>query len=578
MVGYFVPSPVFKPSERLHGLALANVKDYTHGGYSSCDEQVLNRNLFHDAPLNQSRNFKMLAVALVNSMLLVSAVASIPFAHAASPVSVVFIDQFGTSNIETATSVDTFDSGVFVAGVEGPANMPGDGFLRKYDTDGNFQWHELISTPESDSALHVSADSTGVYVAGFTDGDLEGTSLGSSDAFVRKYDHDGNVQWTVQFGTFNLDVAQGLAVDSTGVYVSGHTSADLGGTNLGLTDAYLRKYDHDGNAQWTVQFGTEGYDHANSVAVDGSGVYTGGGLNGTTGTSTGQAYVNKYDFDGNLEWMDQFGTVPGSDAVTEVATGSSGVYATGEICCDENDRGDIFLTHYDTSGNQQFLVVSTAPGSDQPFGLAVDASGVYIGGGTTSDLVDPVSGGSDAFVRKYDGTGTIQWTYQFGSTSSEAVFSVALNDSGIYLVGNTFGAIEGTSGGSIDAFAMKIAESPTTTISIDIKPGDTKNTISVNNDKSIKVAILGSASFSVTLVDVSALADGPLFGGLTPRTPVSATYEDVNGDGFTDVVLKYNSGKQNPLGFTKDFTSACLSGTLTDGTPIEGCDRIRVVK
>ncbi|HEX9830935.1 MAG TPA: hypothetical protein VGA94_04540, partial [Thermodesulfobacteriota bacterium] len=64
----------------------------------------------------------------------------------------------------------------------------------------------------------------------------------------------------------------------------------------------------------------------------------------------------------------------------------------------------------------------------------------------------------------------------------------------------------------------------------------------------------------------------------TPRSPVGASYSDVNGDGITDLVLKYNSNKSNPLGFVSGDNEGTITGKLLDGTPITGCDNIRIVR
>jgi hypothetical protein len=46
-------------------------------------------------------------------------------------------------------------------------------------------------------------------------------------------------------------------VDSSEVYASGITNGALPSkTNLGATDAFARKYDHEGNELWTQQFGS----------------------------------------------------------------------------------------------------------------------------------------------------------------------------------------------------------------------------------------------------------------------------------------------------------------------------------
>src|SRR5437870_496194 len=87
------------------------------------------------------------------------------------------------------------------------------------------------------------------------------------------------IPWVRQFGAVASanDFVRGLAVDTAGEYVAGDTLGTLPGqTRVGGLDAFLRKYDADGNVTWTVQFGTVLDDSAVAVAVDASGVYVAG--------------------------------------------------------------------------------------------------------------------------------------------------------------------------------------------------------------------------------------------------------------------------------------------------------------
>src|SRR5206468_278053 len=101
--------------------------------------------------------------------------------------------------------------------------------------------------PGQDPARSVVADGN-VYVVGdIPFAALPGqTSAGDADAYVRKYDASGTELWTRQFGTADDDLANGIAVDGSGVYVTGYTTGALPGqTNAGLDDAYVRKNDAD---------------------------------------------------------------------------------------------------------------------------------------------------------------------------------------------------------------------------------------------------------------------------------------------------------------------------------------------
>ena len=76
--------------------------------------------------------------------------------------------------------------------------------------------------------------------------------------------------------------------------------------------------------------------------------------------------------------------------------------------------------------------------------------------------VDPVLGGSDIFIRKYDREGNEVWTTQCGTQKRDLTGGVVLDDAGsLYVVGSTEGAFAGqTSSGSYDAFVLKMTVAP----------------------------------------------------------------------------------------------------------------------
>ena len=210
-----------------------------------------------------------------------------------------------------------------------------------------------FGTSDSDFASGVAIDGAGnVYVVGdIQHGALPGqTSLGDADAYLRKYDGQGNELWTQQFGTKSEDHGTGVQVDGAGnLYVVGLTrGAFPGHTSLvGIDyDAYLRKYDGDVNELWTRQFGTlrepgaQGEDYASDVAVDGGGnVYVVGSFSGSLPDQTltrrgNDAYLRKYNSDGNELWTRQVGSQVSAEANGLMIDGAGSVYVVGSTKVD----------------------------------------------------------------------------------------------------------------------------------------------------------------------------------------------------------------------------------------------------
>ncbi|MEM6292488.1 MAG: hypothetical protein AAGA54_14535 [Myxococcota bacterium] len=119
---------------------------------------------------------------------------------------------------------------------------------------------------------------------------------GSRDMWIRVYEADGSVRWTqtVDSPEAGADEARGVAIDSQGavVVVGRIDRGDLGqGSN-----AWIRKYDANGQELWTRTHNgaVNSFDSANAVAVDPDDRIIVVGKEGINDAQDGQVWMRMY--------------------------------------------------------------------------------------------------------------------------------------------------------------------------------------------------------------------------------------------------------------------------------------------
>jgi hypothetical protein len=112
-------------------------------------------------------------------------------------------------------------------------------------------------------------------------------------------------------------------------------------------------------------------------------------------------------------------------------------------------------------------------------------------------------------------------------------------------------------------------------VAIDIKPGSFPNSINPGSGGNVPVAILGSPTFDVTTVNPYSISLAGATVNLKGKTQTPhASYEDVNGDGFMDLIVQVST---DALELSGNDIEATLTGMTYDGIPISGKDSVRNV-
>jgi hypothetical protein len=109
---------------------------------------------------------------------------------------------------------------------------------------------------------------------------------------------------------------------------------------------------------------------------------------------------------------------------------------------------------------------------------------------------------------------------------------------------------------------------------VDIKPGSYPNPINLGSRGTVPVALLGDAGFDVACVDTATVKFGQMHESDSGAAPQRFASEDVNGDGFMDIVFHF---RVMETGLLLTDREACLHGMLQDGTHFCGHDTIVII-
>ncbi len=336
-----------------------------------------------------------------------------------------------------------------------------------------------LSTTGFDFSTDTASDPSGnFYLTGSTSGPLEGTVIGSDDFWVAKYNSSGNKLWGKQFGTTNADAAQSVTTDKDGnFYLTGTTSGNLfSSLNSTSNDAWVAKYDSNGNLLWGKQFGanvTGGFStNTFGLKVDQAGNVYASGLAIKNNTRTDiypfvaqdDSFVIKFDSNGNQQWYTEirdpnapfpFNLAPFFDEnydLTLDQNGNSYLVGWTQGLERESNPGqnffkyDVWVSKVDTSGKLQWIrqFGSVNEGIEFGWDIATDSKGnVYPMGWTTGDLGTPTSkklASYDGYLGKFSPDGTLQWIKQFGSEGDDGTYDSGMtidSQDNIFIMGYT---------------------------------------------------------------------------------------------------------------------------------------------
>jgi hypothetical protein len=306
-------------------------------------------------------------------------------------------------------------------------------FIVKYNSNGAPIWARRIGGPDgSYVGYSVTRDSseniivTGTYTFLTEIYGANGKSVvftlqtppgGSDNVFVVKYDSSGTPLWVRILGGTSTNIGNSISTDSSGniIVVGNYTSTSLNIfaangstvsfslTNSGLTDSFVVKYDSNGTPLWARRIGGTGNDQAYSVSTDSSGNIIVAGFcsnmsvfaaDGTTVafTVSGGNFIVKYDSSGTPLWTLRLAGASTSQQIFSVTTDSS----------------------------QNIIVTGT---------YSVQIQICAINGSSVVFTLRLISTSNEAFVAKFNSSGTFLWANRMGGTGTSDIARSVCTDS-----------------------------------------------------------------------------------------------------------------------------------------------------
>ncbi len=164
-------------------------------------------------------------------------------------------------------------------------------------------------------------------------------------------------------------------------------------------------------------------------------------------------------------WVQQLGTSSEDYVVCAARDGTGGVYVSGSTngslggpnADPSGATGDAWLARFDSSGSQAWIRQFGTSAEEFVVSAAPDGSGgVYVCGATLLNLGGPSAGNYDAWLARYDGSGNRIWIRQFGTINYDAAHAVTQDGaSGLFVAGYTNGSLGAPNAGQSDAWLAR---------------------------------------------------------------------------------------------------------------------------
>lgn len=285
------------------------------------------------------------------------------------------------------------------------------------------------------------------------------------DAFVARASTGGELLSSGPSGTEATDRATAVASNETDLLVCGVTDGEFGGPSGGATDVWCAPLTDGTELDAVRQLGGPDNERITGLAMDrgldlayasgsASAPLPGAERNSDAALGGEDALALQIGLGGLPEWARQFGT-NGEDSANGVTMSENGdgvfVGATdGSLDGPSFGGRDAWISRFDRSGTQRWTTQVGSEGNEvfadvTPLGEARRGTERYVAvGATDGDFgagLTAPSGGLDVAVASFGPAGDLQWATRFGTETDDVATAVVVDGDTLYVTGTTGGEL-----------------------------------------------------------------------------------------------------------------------------------------
>lgn len=271
--------------------------------------------------------------------------------------------------------------------------------------DGNTTYYAIVdktnNTWETGVGLVSTSGGTTLARVQITDSSNSGAVVdfasGTKDVFVTASASllDLNYWVGVTYGEANADIYD-ICVATNGDLFS------LGQSNTGAGGLHIARYSKSGVILWQRTLIDATLTNPVSIARNTQNDVYVSGTHAPTGNM--HSIIAKYNASGTLQWQRYLSKTNEEAALMDIAVSAAGdVYGCGFESAAGTGR-NAFLIKFNSSGTLQWQKLLTASSTDMAYSVDTSSSGdIYVAGLTTAPT-------DNFFIAKYNASGVLQWT------------------------------------------------------------------------------------------------------------------------------------------------------------------------